>query len=483
MSTADRQCSHAPEYRITGVAGSGAFATVYRAVCTDLAFAVERYDAAPPDEDDDSPPREAAPCYVAIKQIIDYSCQNRIFTFAHVQRTHYLRMVCREIEILHHFRGVPQIIHIGDVYMSSDEHDVYIGMPYIERNLRDLIEKKCTVCATPNEEGPEAISEPATRWIVLQILLALDVIHGSGVIHRDLTLTNVLVNGAGDTFVADFGLSRAAFTTNRDVTLDVVTLPYRAPELLLEFHDYTTAVDIWSLGCITAELLLGKPFLYLTGKNPDSVRQLRMIFEKVTGLPPLDEVEGASERGVGLVRYRHAKEAGRGCAAPGPTDIADYFKLPEGTAVPSTADPSTADPSTADPSTAVRSTAVPSTADASTAVPSAGCRVSEDCLNVLRRMFVFLPRDRATAKELLSMPWFASDAGCQLAIAATAAAELPPPGAFTEYVEDLDVAQLVELITRRADGRRATIDSTLQVAQKPKKCCCCMYWKETHREN
>ncbi len=87
------------------------------------------------------------------------------------------------------------------------------------------------------------------------ILSAVEHIHRNKIIHRDIKGANILIGNRGAVKVADFGLSRLAVGNNQDLTNRVVTLWYRAPELLLGETRYGGAIDMWSVGCLFAELL------------------------------------------------------------------------------------------------------------------------------------------------------------------------------------------------------------------------------------
>jgi len=101
-------------------------------------------------------------------------------------------------------------------------------------------------------------------------------VHSAGILHRDLKPRNLLVNSNCDLKICDFGLSRADIPElyNAGAMTDYIsTRWYRAPELLLGSEYYTTAVDMWSIGCILAELLIRKPFL----PGSDTENQLEVI--------------------------------------------------------------------------------------------------------------------------------------------------------------------------------------------------------------
>lgn len=109
----------------------------------------------------------------------------------------------------------------------------------------------------------------------------LKYVHSAGVVHRDLKPSNILVNENCDLKICDFGLARIQ---DPQMTGYVSTRYYRAPEIMLTWQKYDVEVDIWSAGCIFAEMLEGKPLF--PGK--DHVNQFSIITE-LLGTPP-DEV-------------------------------------------------------------------------------------------------------------------------------------------------------------------------------------------------
>jgi len=114
--------------------------------------------------------------------------------------------------------------------------------------------------------------------------------HSAGILHRDLKPRNLLVNGNCDLKICDFGLARAdipSLTTQSAVMTDyIATRWYRAPEVILSWKKYTSAIDVWSVGCILAELLTRKPLLPATSEE----EQIQLITELI-GNPDDDLVD------------------------------------------------------------------------------------------------------------------------------------------------------------------------------------------------
>ena len=126
------------------------------------------------------------------------------------------------------------------------------------------------------------------REYLRQILTGVHFCHASRVIHRDLKPSNILL--AGDNFehikIADFGLARAFSIPIKPYTKNVVTQYYRSPELLFELNEYATPVDMWSVGCIFAEMALGQP---LFQGGADDISQIKEIF-RTMGTPTDEEM-------------------------------------------------------------------------------------------------------------------------------------------------------------------------------------------------
>ncbi|XP_076412657.1 mitogen-activated protein kinase 11 isoform X4 [Peromyscus maniculatus bairdii] len=123
----------------------------------------------------------------------------------------------------------------------------------------------------------QALSDEHVQFLVYQLLRGLKYIHSAGIIHRDLKPSNVAVNEDCELRILDFGLARQA---DEEMTGYVATRWYRAPEIMLNWMHYNQTVDIWSVGCIMAELLQGKALF----PGNDYIDQLKRIME-VVGTP------------------------------------------------------------------------------------------------------------------------------------------------------------------------------------------------------
>ncbi len=154
----------------------------------------------------------------------------------------------REISILRELKH-RNIVELKDVVCS--ENKLYLLFEYLEIDLRKYLESLM--------ENNEELEPEFVKSFIFQILEGVAYCHSKKIIHRDLKPQNLLLDHSGRIKIADFGLARAFSIPIRPYTKEVLTLWYRAPEILLGCVEYSTPVDIWSVGCIFAELILKKP--------------------------------------------------------------------------------------------------------------------------------------------------------------------------------------------------------------------------------
>uniref|UniRef100_A0A7S4A996 Cyclin-dependent kinase 2 homolog n=1 Tax=Pseudo-nitzschia australis TaxID=44445 RepID=A0A7S4A996_9STRA len=118
---------------------------------------------------------------------------------------------------------------------------------------------------------------PILKSFLYQLLTGVAYCHHHRVLHRDLKPPNLLINREGQLKLADFGLARAFGIPVRSYTHEVVTLWYRAPDVLLGSRKYSTPVDIWSVGCIFAEMANGRPLVAGTSEEDQLDRIFRLL--------------------------------------------------------------------------------------------------------------------------------------------------------------------------------------------------------------
>ncbi|KAF9083918.1 Cyclin-dependent kinase 10 [Mortierella sp. AD031] len=155
----------------------------------------------------------------------------------------------REIKLLKTLRH-DNIVLVKEVAVGNDLDQIFLVMEYCEQDMAALMD---------NVKKPYTPAE--VKCLMYQLLKGIEYCHDHFVIHRDLKLSNLLLNSQGILKIADFGLARSFGLPSRPMTPKVVTLWYRAPELLFGDLNYTTAVDMWSAGCIFGELLKHAPLL------------------------------------------------------------------------------------------------------------------------------------------------------------------------------------------------------------------------------
>ena len=155
------------------------------------------------------------------------------------------------------------IVNVREVVVGRDIEDVFIVMDFVAHDFKTLLDENLL---------DDAFTVSEVKTLMQQLFRGISYLHEHWLVHRDIKTTNLLFSHEGQVKIADFGLARKY--GEPQMTPLVVTLWYRSPELLLGEPKYTTAVDIWSLGCIMAELILKKPLFQGQGE----IDQLYQVF-------------------------------------------------------------------------------------------------------------------------------------------------------------------------------------------------------------
>ncbi|CAH8284154.1 unnamed protein product [Eruca vesicaria subsp. sativa] len=180
-----------------------------------------------------------------------------------------VRFMAREIIILRRLNH-PNVMKLQGLIISKASGSMYLVFEYMDHDLTGL-------ASTPGIK----FSQAQIKCYMKQLLLGLEHCHSCGVLHRDIKGSNLLLDRNNNLKIADFGLSTFYRGQRKQpLTSRVVTLWYRPPELLLGSTDYGVTADLWSTGCILAELFTGKPLL--PGRT--EVEQMHKIF-KLCGSP------------------------------------------------------------------------------------------------------------------------------------------------------------------------------------------------------
>jgi negative regulator of PHO system len=174
----------------------------------------------------------------------------------------------REISLMKELKH-DNIVSLHDVIHT--ENKLMLVFEYMDKDLKKYMDSR----------GDRGALDPTTiKSFMWQLLKGIAFCHDNRVLHRDLKPQNLLINNKGALKLADFGLARAFGIPVNTFSNEVVTLWYRAPDVLLGSRTYNTSIDIWSAGCIMAEMYTGRP-LFPGTTNED---QLQKIF-RLMGTP------------------------------------------------------------------------------------------------------------------------------------------------------------------------------------------------------
>ncbi|KAL0076285.1 hypothetical protein J3Q64DRAFT_1772769 [Phycomyces blakesleeanus] len=190
----------------------------------------------------------------------------------------------REIKILKQLQH-KNIVPLSDIAVETGDTSrkepgiIYMVFPYMDHDLAGLLDNTSVRLTTPQ-----------IKTYMKQLLEGTAYLHHNMVLHRDMKAANLLINNEGILQIADFGLARGVEEDNREYTQCVVTRWYRPPELLLGERRYTSAIDMWGVGCVFGEFLRLRPIL----QGVDDMEQLKRIF-LLCGSPTNENMPGWSK--------------------------------------------------------------------------------------------------------------------------------------------------------------------------------------------
>ncbi|KAI6185232.1 putative serine/threonine-protein kinase [Aphelenchoides besseyi] len=183
----------------------------------------------------------------------------------------------REINMLMKCRRHPNVVALKEIVTDSTGEKIYMVMEFVEHDLRALMRQL--------ETRRKRFTLPQVKTLMHQLLSGCAYLHHEWVVHRDLKTANLLLSHGNILKVlidpilriGDFGLAREYGNPLKPYTQLVVTLHYRSPELLLGCKTYSTAIDIWSIGCIFGEFFKLNPILPGTGEADQTKRIFELI--------------------------------------------------------------------------------------------------------------------------------------------------------------------------------------------------------------
>jgi len=162
--------------------------------------------------------------------------------------------VSREYKILQELKDCPRVVQLLDVFYTEDDQKKItqnLVMEFVPNSLEHYIEEQNKNC--------KFIPFKTIQNIFKQILEGLEFSHSKNICHRDLKPDNILIDNEGNIKICDFGSAKILNPKCEDNIPHIVSRFYRPPELILAHHIYTSSIDIWSAGCILAEMFTRKP--------------------------------------------------------------------------------------------------------------------------------------------------------------------------------------------------------------------------------
>ncbi|KAI5478638.1 hypothetical protein MNV49_004780 [Pseudohyphozyma bogoriensis] len=171
----------------------------------------------------------------------------------------------REISLLKEMKD-DNVVRLFDIVHNDTK--LYLVFEFLDMDLKRYMDK----VGDGEGLGPEIVQK-----FTYQLIKGTYYLHAHRILHRDLKPQNLLINKDGNLKLADFGLARAFGIPLRSYTHEIVTLWYRAPEVLLGSRHYSTGVDMWSVGCIFAEMIMRQPLFPGDSEIDEIFRIFRLL--------------------------------------------------------------------------------------------------------------------------------------------------------------------------------------------------------------
>lgn len=315
---------------------------------------------------------------VALKKVFD-----AFHNATDAQRTY------REVMFLQELGNHENVIRLRNVIKADNNKDLYLVFDFMETDLHHVIRAKI-------------LEEIHKQYIIYQLLKGLKYLHSADLIHRDLKPSNLLIDSECHIKIGDFGLARSVNSEedvgNIKLTDYVATRWYRAPEILLGSTKYTKSVDMWSVGCILAELIVGKPIF----PGTSTLNQIEKVLELI-GMPKPEDIDS--------VDSQHTRT------------ILNSIKI-----------------------TKKRS------------FSSMFAGASEDALDLLRRLLTFNPNHRLTAEEALKHKYVEQFSCPQEEIVHKGAIVIPMDDNTKFSIKDYREAIYADIVKKKKDQRQKLKD-------------------------
>jgi serine/threonine protein kinase len=393
-----------------------------------------------------------------------------------------LRLLMRELSLLRRLRGHSSLIEICDVVLRKRKRDegsfvsggsktkrkvvtdVYIISEYMMSDLGRMLDHNAT------------LTTAQVRWLMFQFLSGLDHMHESGIMHRDIKPANLLVDKMWNLKICDLGIARetrrgssgqvvnlsAEYTAGDLKFTDyVVTRPYRSPELLMGARQYGYSVDMWSAGCILAELLAGQEPIEMApmSRSTSNLGRIRMplfpgrdqrdmvrLIVSVLGHPSEEELEllGRWEPKPFFVEWLVAAQPYPHCDLETKQEVYGVESVGEHCSIPT---PACAEDEEACPLDPMEQQPV----DWREVFPWA----DRDAVNLLSKLLRYDPSRRLTARQALTQPFFTK----HLQHVAQVKAAASPAGATGSAADAATVLRRAVMYSARSSSQGLTFDT------------------------